>query len=163
VGSDVSVTIRADSFRHAAAALEDSDAIPKAIGVFVDQVAPEALRAVKARARRHRRTGELEAGITLEQTGSGASSRATVSIGGGHGPVLVTGSVPHPIRARHGRPMPFAAAAGRFAWSVRHPGTQPDPILDLALEDLGGAADAALSVAGARLVDELADDLQRRI
>lgn len=150
--------------RGAAAALRDSRAVDDAAQRFVERLGPDALQAVKMRARRHRRTGDLEAGMRLVQTGAGVDTRARVVADSDHAGVVLRGSVAHIIRARHGRPMPFArGGAQSFAFSVKHPGTKADPILEGALEDLTGPIDAGLSVAGDRLADGLGDELKRRI
>lgn len=157
----MTVDIDTRELRGAAAALRGTRAVDDAAQSFVELVGPDALAAVKARARRHRRTGTFEAGIRLAETGSGIDTRARVTASGDYAGVILSGSVPHVIRARHGRPLPLAGAPRPFARSVHHPGTKPDPIFDRAIEDLGGSIDAALKRAGDRLVDGIVADIRR--
>lgn len=142
---------------------EGSRIIDDVAEAFVDDLAPDAERAVKARAHRHRRTGALEAEIGTVRQGAGADRRARVRVGGDIAPIIVGGSRPHTITARSRRALSYELRGARsFAGTVHHPGTAPDPFVDRALDDLGGAVDAGLSAAGDRVADGFADEIRRR-
>lgn len=88
------------------------------------------------------RSGKLRGSILpADPTGSFSMGNAAIEIGAGaesttYAPAVHDGSVPHEIRPRAGRKaLRFAGANGFvFAKVVRHPGTQPRPFMDHALD-----------------------------
>lgn len=93
---------------------------------------------IRARARRHRRTGGMDRRLRLTTTGHGIGQRVTVHAGGKVAHLIVGGTRRHRITA-HGRPLPIGGAGvRRFAESVQHPGTRPDPFVARGYADARG-------------------------
>lgn len=91
-------------------------------------------------------TGAFSEGIRYRTEDTGHSTRLTFYVGGEHAfvlPFLVEGTVPHLIpsggaeeQIAKGYPLHWVDESGadHFAWEVWHPGTDPDPFLDIAFD-----------------------------
>lgn len=123
---------------------------------LVDESARAALDAVRSRASRHRRTGRMVRQIRTIAEGDGLRRRAVVRAGGSIAPIIAGGSVAHNIRPARARALQLGGAL-RFASSVRHPGTRPDPFVLAGLTDASGQIDRDADAAADRLADRLAD------
>lgn len=119
---------------------------------------------VRAAARRHRRSGRLEAGIGVKVTGKGAAARVEVSSSAPESNLLAGGTRPHtirPIRSHALAIRPQGTIVG-FAARVEHPGTRPAPFfadgVDASAKEISKiAAEANGAIAG-----ELVDRIRRR-
>jgi hypothetical protein len=106
----------------------------RAMDAAVDVVANE------ARLRAPSKTGELANSIGVAVGGSFRADTLTgvVSAGAPHALAVEDGTRPHVIRPRFRRALRFPSAGGRggfaFAKKVHHPGTDPKPFLEPALE-----------------------------
>lgn len=93
-----------------------------------------------AKARAPHKTGELVNSIGSTVSGSFQADTLVgiVSAGAPHALPVEDGTVSHVIRPRFRRALRFPLAGGRggfgFAKAVRHPGTDPQPFLEPALE-----------------------------
>jgi hypothetical protein len=108
---------------------------------------------VRARARRHRKSGQMERRISVRVSGTGIRQEVRVHAGGKVAHLVIGGTRPHRIVAP-GRPIPFGGR--QFAQSVRHPGTRPDPFFAAGMADSTADIATALDDAGADLVRGLA-------
>ncbi len=108
---------------------------------------------VRARARRHRRSGVMERRISVKVSGTGIRQEVRVHAGGKVAHLVIGGTRPHRIVAP-GRPIPLEGR--RFAQSVRHPGTRADPFVALGVADSTADIAAGLEDAGGVLVRDLA-------
>ena len=100
---------------------------------FVDKLADACLDNTYKRA--PWRTGFLAMSITKAVTGNTAQVGPTAS----YAPFVSLGTLPHEIRPRNARVLAFPGGGDSggmiFAARVQHPGTQPNPYLQLAAED----------------------------
>lgn len=83
------------------------------------------------------RTGQTREAITgkATNTGRGAKGEITIADGpaGDNAVRLATGTRPHEIRARNARVLRFQVGGQTvLRTSVQHPGTKPDPYLEMA-------------------------------
>lgn len=158
--------VDARDFDRAARALEHFDrragtvVAPalEASGVAVQQ-------AVRARARRHRKTGKLERFVSLRTTGSGLATEVRVHAGGRVAPIIAGGSRPHditPVRSRALAMGPRGGSVIGFAAAVHHPGTSADPFVTAGIAASRHEISQNVKAAGDRLVRELATDMTRR-
>ena len=160
--------IDARDFKAAADALERQafgELAGDVLGPTLTDAGDLVTSAVKARARRHRRSGRLEAQISSTTVGDGLDTRIRVRAGGRIAPIIVGGSRPHEIRAVRSRALRMLAPGGRligFARAIRHPGTRPDPFVAEGIADARGDISAEVDRAGDRLVSELAGSMTRR-
>jgi hypothetical protein len=95
------------------------------------QIGDDVLEAVRSRARRHRKSGQMERRIRLKVTGDGADQVVRIHAGGKVAHLVIGGTRPHRIVAP-ARPIPLGGRS--FAQSVRHPGTRPDPFFAAAVD-----------------------------
>lgn len=133
------------------------DAIDRQAADVLPELADDAVRAVRAAARRHRRTGALDRSVHASIVGSGVDTVARVTAND-VAPIIVRGSRPHDIRA-HGRVLAFAGPPAGFATAVHHPGTAPDPFVARGLSAIGGD----IAAAGDSAADHLAADVAARL
>lgn len=126
----------------------------------IPAVAEAQLRAVKAAARRHRKTGKLEAAITLERRGSGLAT--TVELHAGDvAAIIVGGSRPHDIRPAAGHALRLVGGSVTgFAAGVHHPGTSPDPFIARGVAAASGETASIIDAGAARLGNRLAARLE---
>lgn len=106
------------------------DVLDPIAGDAVGELADATQDAIRAAARRHRRTGRLDKNIRqVDLRDAGLASSATVAATGMVAPILVGGSRAHRIRPLHARALALRGSgpASGFAAGVRHPGTAPDP------------------------------------
>jgi hypothetical protein len=134
------------------------DAIGDAAELLVPDIAAAAQAAVRTAARPHRRTGKLEAAITLERDGRGIATTAEVRAGD-VAAIIAGGSVPHEIRS-HGHALRLVGGSVTgFASSVHHPGTAPDPFVTRGAAAAEGETASLVDAGAAHLADELATRL----
>jgi len=93
-------------------------------------------------------TDEFAQGIRYRTDETGRGTRLTFYVGGPHAfvlPFLIEGTIPHEIptggseaQLAKGYPLHWISESGEdcYAWSVWHPGTEPDPFLDIAKDSL---------------------------
>lgn len=110
-------------------------------------------------------TGKFKAGVRYRTSESGNTTRLTFYVSGEHAfvlPFLVSGTRPHEIplggaaaQMAKGYPLHWidkSTGRHRFAWSVWHPGTLPDPFMTLAMD----AMSPQLAVGLARMAQRVA-------
>lgn len=83
---------------------------------------------------------------SIEGEVDNTSNGATGEVGAGENAArLNDGTRPHEIRARNAKALRFQAGGGvRFARSIQHPGTKPDPFLDAAADAAGEEIERAV-------------------
>jgi hypothetical protein len=165
VGRVVTFDVDARSVAGAGDAIRALDPGPAMAGA-VDAVGADAERAARARARRHRESGRLEAQLRAEVEGQGIAHTLTMRAGGPIAPIIIGGSVAHIIKPVHRRALASVShAAGglrHLAGIVHHPGTRPDPFVADAMDEAEAGAGRHLDEAGDRITGELVDSIQRR-
>lgn len=148
-------------------------AATKALKAFGDIGAAELERAdhrigevvadnVRARARRHRRTGSLEKAITVQTRGKGTTTQVSVHAGGASAHLVAGGVKRHRIRARGHALGPFAGRTLGFAAAVENPGFKADPFFAEGVEDSAAQIDQIAAQAGDAIAGELAARMRRR-
>ncbi|HET7031110.1 MAG TPA: hypothetical protein VFI34_11410 [Candidatus Limnocylindrales bacterium] len=149
-----------DEFDRAASFLEGrefgelaGDSLAGAERQIVDDVAER----VRGRARRHRKSGQMERRIRVKVSGEGEAQTAQVHAGGKVAHLIAGGTRAHAIVAK-AKPLPWGPRS--FAESVHHPRTRPDPFFAAAVDDSTPDIAAALDDAGADLVRQLATRLE---
>lgn len=151
-----------DSSELTAAAAElDPSAVADVEGEAIDPALRDLGRIVQANiraaARRHRRTGRLDAGIRVEATGSALRTLVEVSAGPPAN-LIVGGTRPHDIRPLASRALPIGGREP-FVAIVHHPGTAPDPFVAEGIRRSDDDVARELDHAGEVIVTRLADDL----
>lgn len=124
-----------------------------------DDSAEAVLGAVRPRARRHRKSGEMERRLSIRARGDGFARQTQVHAGGKVAHLVIGGTAPHLIRAR-GHALAIGDPPRAFAASVHHPGTHPDPFFAAGVADATGDVSNALDDAGGTIVRELARRLE---
>jgi len=152
-------TIDATEVLELEATLDDvtAAAVDDAAAIALDRTGDAVLDAVRARARRHRRTGELERRLTLTAHGSGAHRVVEVEAAGDHARFVASGVRPHEIAAAPGHALPIGAFG--FASSVHHPGSDPDPFVAEGVADARGE----LATINDRAIASVADTVAARV
>lgn len=137
----------------------------QALGASFDEVAAKTVRTtlrkaanvvrgnVRARARRHHRTGRLEAGVHTSWQGAGLSFQLRVFAESPESNLIAGGVRPHVIRAT--RPMPVGGLTG-FAEVVHHPGFRADPFFHRGVVESLPAIQALVDAAAKVMAAELA-------
>lgn len=156
--------IDAKDFEHAARALEAAG-FKGAAGPIVETAIRRSTAViqgnVKAKARRHRKTGRLERNVSVRQTGDGLDFEARVHAGGRVAHLITGGTSPHeiaPVRSK-AIAMTTGGALVGFAASVRHPGTRPDPFVAAGVD----ASRRDVQTIVNRSAQELARELTKRM
>lgn len=139
------------------------DVIDDVADATLPDLGTSATAAVRSRARRHRVTGRMESQIVARSTGAGVRRTVTVRAGGPMASLVATGSGPHIIRPIRARALRLGGSVLRFASSVRHPGTRPDPFVAAAMDDVEQTFDRTLDVAIDNVAGELAGEISRRV
>lgn len=109
-------------------------------------------------------SGEFKEGIKFRTTWVGEVVRSNIYVGGDHAfllPFLTEGTPPHLIPVggaaemqAKGYPLHWIdkkSGEHRFAWSVWHPGTMPDPFVALAIEAMDPQFDRAAATVARRI------------
>lgn len=150
--------------RSAARALRDLDAAAApALEKAERQAGAVVLDNVKAAARRHRKSGRLERGITVQVRGKGAATQVSVHAGGASAHLVAGGVEPHRIRAMPGHALAFVrGGVTTFAAAVRHPGFAADPFFAEGVEASAAQIDRITAQAGDAIAGELATRIRRR-
>ena len=124
------------------------DELDQVLDQAIDRIAPVAQAAIRRRA--PRATGKLARYVSIIHEGD----RTIVHASGRIAHLITGGTAPHAIVA-HGHALELqGGGVVRFADSVRHPGTAPNPFVARGLDDarsdidriIDGAADDALDV-----------------
>lgn len=157
----MSFDVDVSEFRNAAAVLDGSsigDLAGDVLAPALHDVSRAVQANVRAAARPHRRTGRLEAAVTVQPSGGGI--RTTVEVTAGDvANLIVGGTRPHDIAPIGAHALRLAGARQGFAARVHHPGTAPDPFVADGIRRSEGDTEQALDHAGATLVDDLAAKL----
>ncbi len=161
--------IDASAFTRAARALEArgfADVAGPIIERAIDRQGDALVAAVRARGRRHRKTGKMLAKIRRRSSGRGLGRTADVRASGPIAGLVVGGTSAHDLTPIRARAMAIGARGGGgvqgFAGRAHHPGTRPDPFVRQGARDARGAITRIQDEAGAALVRELADRIERR-
>lgn len=157
--------VDASAFRQAADVLGRFEAVAGKRTEEAERAAGEKIRdRVRSEARRHRRTGRLEAQITENVTGRGLGAEVKVRSGGRVAGLVQVGTRPHaiePVR-RHALALQGPSGFVAIAAHVQHPGTRGDPYfrrgVDAARGDVKRETDQAIDA----IARDLADDMKRR-
>ncbi len=132
----------------------------KEIESVMDQIGQIVQRAVKKRAKRHYRTGNLERNIRVIGIGAGWERTVRVHSGGRHAHLVAGRVLAHPIEARkpETKAMPLFTRGGiiGFSEAVQHRGTRGDPYFHVGAMNSRLAINSALKASARRLAKHLA-------
>lgn len=151
----MSVQIDASELTAAAAILDAGSvgaAIDHAMDPAIAELGRDIQRNVRDAGRSHRRTGRMEAAVTVGSAGPGGGIEITA---GPPANLIVGGTRAHEIRA-HGHALRLDGASIPFAGVVHHPGTRADPFVARGIDRSGPDIADALDTAGAEIVHTLA-------
>jgi hypothetical protein len=154
------VQIDASDFDHAAAALAQAnfeDLAAETVKHTLRLAANVVRGNVRSRARRHHRTGELEAGVHTSWRGAGLGFMLRVRTDAPISNLIVGGVRPHVIRST--RPMPVGGLRG-FAEAVHHPGFRADPFFHEGIVDSLPAIQQLVDAAAKSMADQLATAME---
>jgi hypothetical protein len=154
------VTIDGRAFARAARALERhgfeevaSDTVKHALRQSANVVRGN----VKTEARRHHRTGHLEAGVHTTWKGAGLAFQLRVSSTGPEAHLITGGVRPHKIDA--GRPMNIGGVIG-FKDAVEHPGIKADPYVHRGIKESLPAIQAIVTAAARDMAAQLTERMR---
>lgn len=158
--------IDADDFRAASAALGDFDRLadPELEAAEV-KIAAAVADNVRRAARRHRRSGRLERGLTVKTSGHGAQATATVHAGGPVAHLIAGGVAPHAIRATRSHALGIRRGGGTivaFAEHVQHRGFRADPFFAEGVERSQAQIDQITADTADAIAGDLITDMKRR-